>query len=134
MAKPMATSQDFVNWVCGDDLDPEYLMYALIRSRAELRALAMGATHKTIYMPTLEAFHICLPNLKQQKEIVSAVKAQLAAVAEARMAAEAQLREIERLPQRLLAMAFDFEEEVQDARQIHRPAAPRDLREHPAPG
>lgn len=115
MAKPMATSQDFVNWVCGDDLDPEYLMYALIRSRAELRALAMGATHKTIYMPTLEAFHICLPNLKQQKAIVSAVKAQLAAVAEARQAAEAQLREIERLPQRLLAMAFDFEENVQDA-------------------
>ncbi|MGT2458799.1 restriction endonuclease subunit S [Cupriavidus basilensis] len=61
MAAPMATSQDFANWVCGGGLDPEYLMYALIRSRTELRELATGATHKTIYMPTLESFHVCTP-------------------------------------------------------------------------
>lgn len=27
MGRPMATSQDFVNWVCGPDLDPEFLMH-----------------------------------------------------------------------------------------------------------
>lgn len=62
MAKPMATSQDFANWVCGSDLDPEYLMYALIRSRTELRGIATGATHKTIYMPALESFSTLCPS------------------------------------------------------------------------
>jgi type I restriction enzyme S subunit len=28
MGKPMATSQDFVNWVCSEALDPEFLMFA----------------------------------------------------------------------------------------------------------
>jgi type I restriction enzyme, S subunit len=106
MAKPMATSQDFANWVCGDELDPEFLMHALIRARRELRALATGATHKTIYMPTLESFHLCLPPRPEQERIVKRLKAQLAAVEEARIAAQAQLEEIERLPARLLAQAF----------------------------
>jgi type I restriction enzyme S subunit len=61
MGQPMATSQDFANWVCGEELDPEYLMYALIFSRKELLKLASGATHKTIYMPTLKNFHLCEP-------------------------------------------------------------------------
>jgi type I restriction enzyme, S subunit len=106
MGQPMATSQDFANWICGDDLDPEFLMYALIRSRAELRALATGATHKTIYMPALESFHLCLPGREEQEFIVTSLKAQLTAVEEARLAARAQLDEIEELPARLLARAF----------------------------
>ncbi len=61
-AAPMATSQDFANWVCWEELDPEFLKHALIRSRAEPRELATGATHKTIYMPPLELFHICAPH------------------------------------------------------------------------
>ena len=69
----MATSQDFANWVCGDALDPEFLMHALISARKELRELATGATHKTIYMPTLESFHICHPT-KRTRKIVRALK------------------------------------------------------------
>lgn len=107
MAEPMATSQDFANWVCGDDLDPEFLMYALIRARTELRALATGATHKTIYMPMLGSFHLCLPDRATQGAIVHALKAQLAAAEDARQAAQAQLDEIKRLPGRLLAQAFN---------------------------
>jgi type I restriction enzyme S subunit len=57
MGQPMSTSQDFANWICGADLDPEFLMYALVMSRDYLRQIAVGATHKTIYMPTLEAFY-----------------------------------------------------------------------------
>ena len=93
MAQPMATSQDFANWVCGDNLDPEYLMYALICSRTKLRGLATGATHKTIYMPTLEAFHLCAPPIEKQHQIAARLKAQLAEVDKARQAAEAQLRD-----------------------------------------
>lgn len=59
MAEPMATSQDFANWVCGDDLDPEFLMFAMIASRKAIRDTATGATHKTIFMPALGSFHIC---------------------------------------------------------------------------
>src|SRR5262249_45475655 len=70
MGRPMATSQDFANWVCTDALDPEFLMYALIRSRDFLRSIASGATHKTIYFPTLESFHVLHPDVEQQKDIV----------------------------------------------------------------
>ncbi len=106
MAAPMATSQDFANWVCSDELDPEFLMYALICSRTYLRGLATGATHKTIYMPTLEAFHVCMPDLATQKTIAHAVKSQLQVVEQARDAARAQLNEIERLPSRILKGAY----------------------------
>lgn len=108
MAEPMATSQDFANWVCGDDLDPEYLMHALIAARAELRELATGATHKTIYMPTLESFHVCAPVLPEQERIVSRLRDQLTEVDTVREAAEAQLRDIETLPQKILAQAFEM--------------------------
>ncbi len=107
MAKPMATSQDFANWVCGDDLDPEFLMHALIRSRSELRALATGATHKTIYMPTLESFHVCLPERAEQERIVRRLKQLLEVFEQLRIAAKASLEEVERLPARLLAQAFE---------------------------
>ena len=106
MAKPMATSQDFANWVCGDDLDPEFLMYALIGSRKELRSMATGATHKTIYMPALKSLQICHPCIDEQKQIVIRLKAQLAEVEKARKTAEAQLREINLLPQKILSQAF----------------------------
>ena len=103
---PMATSQDFANWVCGDELDPEYLMYALIRSRAELRAIATGATHKTIYMPALESFHVCAPDRPEQERIISALKKELKDVEQVRIALEQQLCDFKQLPNRLLAEVF----------------------------
>ena len=107
MAEPMATSQDFANWVCGDELDPEYLMYALIRSRAELRDLATGATHKTIYMPTLKSFHVCTPPLAEQRRIVGRIKEALEHVERIRTSLRTRQDELAALPQRLLAVAFE---------------------------
>ena len=106
MAQPMATSQDFANWVCGDELEPEFLMHALIRSRKELRDIATGATHKTIYMPQLESFHLCAPGIDEQRRIAQHLNARLAEVENIHTAAAAQLAEIDRLPQRILAQAF----------------------------
>lgn len=71
--RPMATSQDFVNWVCGDRLRPLYLMHALLRSREQLRALSAGSTHKTIYMRIAEQFRALIPPLPLQDEFVSRV-------------------------------------------------------------
>lgn len=103
----MATSQDFANWVCGDALDPEFLMHALIRARKELRDLATGATHKTIYMPTLESFHVCAPDIDAQRRIVRGLKQRLGEASALRAALDAQQTELARLPQRLLAQAFE---------------------------
>ncbi|MCS0631656.1 restriction endonuclease subunit S [Telluria mixta] len=97
MAAPMATSQDFANWVCSDELDPEFLMYALICSRRKLRELATGATHKTIYMPMLEAFHVCVPSIEEQRRIAARLKSQLAEVEATRLAAQAQAQGVARL-------------------------------------
>lgn len=73
MGYPMATSQDFVNWVCGDRLDPLYLMHALIRSRSRLRALSTGSTHKTIYMRVAEQFRVLVPPIELQRRFAERV-------------------------------------------------------------
>jgi type I restriction enzyme S subunit len=70
MGREMATSQDFVNWVCGPDLDPMYLMHAFLRSRNRLRSLSTGSTHKTIYFPTVEQFRALVPPMDLQREFV----------------------------------------------------------------
>jgi type I restriction enzyme S subunit len=74
MGREMATSQDFVNWVCGPDLDPIYLMHALLRSRTRLRSLAPGSTHKTIYFPTVEQFRVLLPPAERQRHFAERMR------------------------------------------------------------
>jgi type I restriction enzyme, S subunit len=49
--------------------------------RADLLGrLAMGSTHKTIYVPDLQALRIPLPPLNEQRHIVSAIRASNAAI------------------------------------------------------
>ena len=71
MGKPMATSQDFVNWVCSDDLDYRFLMYVLLAEKRSFLRFAHGTTHQTIYFPEVKAFHICLPPIEVQRAIAS---------------------------------------------------------------
>src|SRR5262249_8324972 len=61
MGRPMATSQDFVNWVCSKDLDPNYLKYIFVSEGKGLLRFASGSVHQTIYFPEAKAFHICYP-------------------------------------------------------------------------
>ncbi|MGD1039153.1 MAG: restriction endonuclease subunit S [Roseiarcus sp.] len=104
---PMATSQDFVNWVCGPDLDPWFLANALIASQQYLRELASGAIHKTIYVPTVKLLMICTPrDVATQRRIVSNLDQVRQQVARARAAAEAQLMEIDSIESVLLSAAF----------------------------
>ena len=58
----MATSQDFGAWICGARLHNVYLYYVLLAMRPELDRLMIGSTHKTIYMPDIEAFRCPLPD------------------------------------------------------------------------
>lgn len=73
MGREMATSQDFVNWVCGPKLDSTYLMWALIMSRSRLLALSSGSTHRTIYMRVVEQFRVLLPPIGLQREFARRV-------------------------------------------------------------
>lgn len=70
MGRPMATSQDFVNWICGKELNPHFLKCLLIAEGDGLLRFASGAVHQTIYFPEVKAFHICLPKLAEQNRIV----------------------------------------------------------------
>lgn len=71
MARPMATSQDFANWVCSDNLDCRFLVYLLLAEQESLLRFASGAIHQTIYYPELKALHICMPSLPEQQRIVA---------------------------------------------------------------
>lgn len=108
MGTPMATSQDFANWVCGDELDPEFLMYALIRSRASLRDMATGATHKTIYMPALASFYVCAPEIEEQRRIAKRLKTQRLELGALHTALRRQAMDISALPQRILSASFEI--------------------------
>lgn len=71
----MATSQDFVTWTCGDKLDPFYLLWCLRAMRQDLLGrMAIGSTHKTIYVPDLQALRIPLPPIHEQRRIVEEIR------------------------------------------------------------
>ena len=107
LGKPMSTSQDFCNWVCDPNkLDPEFLMYAYMTSQDVLRELGSGAVHKTIYMPTIKSFHICAPEIAEQRRIARTLRDRLSAAESLTAGLRDRLADIERLPQRLLASAF----------------------------
>jgi type I restriction enzyme S subunit len=65
----MATSQDFVNWVCGSGINPYFLKYVLLAETEALWRFASGTTHQTIYYPEAKAFHVCLPSIAEQNAI-----------------------------------------------------------------
>lgn len=65
----MATSQDFVNWVCSEVLDYRFLKYVLVAERRSFSRFAHGTTHQTIYFPEVKAFHIALPPRPEQRAI-----------------------------------------------------------------
>jgi len=91
MGQPMATSQDFANWICSDELDRHFLKYLLLAERKSFARFASGATHQTIYYPELKAFHVCLPPLREQKRIVAILDAAFAGIDAATVNAEKNL-------------------------------------------
>lgn len=77
MGSSMATSQDIVTWTCGSRLNPYYLLWCLRAMRPDLLGrLAMGSTHKTIYVPDLQMLRIPLPDMSEQQKIVEAIRRQ----------------------------------------------------------
>jgi type I restriction enzyme, S subunit len=80
MPEPMATSQDFWNWICGPKLLPEYLLL-LFRSMAQkFEESTSGSTHKTIYQGIAAGLVICVAPMNEQHDIAKYVFARLRAV------------------------------------------------------
>jgi len=71
----MATSQDFVNWVCTDALDWRFLKSVLVAERDALLRYAHGTTHQTIYFPEVKAFWLATPPRSEQHAITSVLGA-----------------------------------------------------------
>lgn len=71
MGKEMATSQDFVNWVCGPRLRSRYLHYILVAEQESVRRFAHGSVHPTVYYPEVKAFHVCIPEPSEQDAILA---------------------------------------------------------------
>jgi type I restriction enzyme, S subunit len=84
MGQPMAVSQDFMTWTPGPKLRSRFLLYALRGLRPELRRLATGSTHKTIYMPDLLALKAPLPPLPAQEAIAEFLDEELSRLGRAR--------------------------------------------------
>ena len=77
MGLEMATSQDFATWTCGRRLRPRFLLICLRAMRQDLLGrLAMGSTHKTIYMPDIESIKVPIPPLSEQDDLVVAAYAE----------------------------------------------------------
>ena len=66
---PMATSQDFANWVCGPKILPAYLVQVFRHMAREWLRLQEGSTHQTIYMPVFKRLQILLPSMTEQRKI-----------------------------------------------------------------
>ena len=71
MPEPMATSQDYWNWVCSPRLLPEYLLLVFRSMRPEYDRLMMGSTHRTIYEADAASLHIPVPPLAEQRAIAT---------------------------------------------------------------
>lgn len=80
MPIPMATSQDYWNWVCGPSLLPEYLVIVFRAMKDHFAALMMGSTHKTIYQADAAGIHIPLPPLPEQRRIAKLVTQRTGAI------------------------------------------------------
>jgi len=104
--RPMATSQDFVNWVCGDRLVPEFLQYLLLAEGNDLLRFSSGAVHKTIYFPEVKAFHVCVPSVAEQHRIVAILDEAFEAIGTAKANTERNLRNANEIFDSYLATVF----------------------------
>lgn len=111
---PGITSPDYVALRGREGLVDSRWFYYWLRSPDGERciaSLARGAVRERMLFNRLVEGEIALPPYPVQQ----AASRALAELRPMKVAIEARLREIERLPQRLLAQVFDFEEEAEDA-------------------
>lgn len=90
-----------------DKLDRGYLFYWLLSIRNQLIESSFGGAQPNISQAVIRDLDVPWVPVPEQCCIAARLKAQLAEVDTARKAAMGQLREVEALPDRLLARAFE---------------------------
>lgn len=116
MGEPMATSQDFATWTCGTTLDPRFLLLCLRAMRSDLLGrLAMGSTHKTIYMPDIEGIRVPLPPRDEQSAIVTTIWQKLRPTDEAINRVERQIELLRERRQALITAAVTGQLDMAEA-------------------
>ena len=117
MPCPMATTQDFANWVCGPNIRPEYLLYVFRGMGQEFKRLTMGSTHQTIYMPDIGKLCTAVPPPEEQDKIVEFIRAQTARLSVLKMSIGDQIGKLKEYRTALISAAvtgkIDVRGEVQ---------------------
>lgn len=88
---------------------PEWIHFYLRRKEtlnAAIKTFTGTVGQQRVPISFLENLEIPVPPVEKQHQITARLKAQLAEVEKARLAAETQLREINALPAKILAQAF----------------------------
>lgn len=68
-SQEMATSQHFINYICGAKMDNRFLYYYLCSLRPIFERIATGNTIKTIGLPFFKELKVVVPTLGEQKMI-----------------------------------------------------------------
>jgi len=84
----------------------EYVYLAMKSMQSEIYALRRGSAQPHVYAKDVATITIPLPPVAEQKRIVAALNAKMAATEKVRAAAEAQLEAVAALPAALLREAF----------------------------
>lgn len=92
-----------------DTWDADFLHHWLMASYDDLRSLSdgRGGNQANLNGGLLNALEIPAPDINEQRRIVTDLKHQLAEADALRAALEQQLRDLDALPQRILAQAFE---------------------------
>jgi type I restriction enzyme, S subunit len=106
MGKPMATSQDFVNWIPTSAVISDWLRVIFTADRDALIRFGKGTVHKTIYFPEWLSASIALPPLTEQARIVAEVDRHLSIISEVESEVDANLRRTQALRQATLSNKF----------------------------
>ncbi|WP_313324831.1 restriction endonuclease subunit S [Sphingobium yanoikuyae] len=112
MKRPMATSQDFANWVCGPTLVPAYLVQVFRHMEREWDRLQEGSTHQTIYMPVFKKLQILLPPTTEQQKIADVGEAFDIRIAKERETRKVLVENRDALAQELLSGRIRLPESI----------------------
>ncbi|MGM0434209.1 MAG: restriction endonuclease subunit S [Pseudomonadota bacterium] len=107
MGAPMATSQDFVNWVPTGAVTSAWLRLVFGAHREYLMKFGKGTTHRTIYFPEWMSVHIGLPPIEEQQRIVEEVDAKLSELDAIGDTIDSGLSRSQLLRQSVLKCAFE---------------------------
>jgi type I restriction enzyme, S subunit len=103
---PACTNQGFKSFVCGDDVDPEYVLWYLRSSRDLVRSLGSGTTFLELSGKAAAKVPIPIPPLDEQRRIVENIEQQVTRIEAAENALRASHRRVKSLRAAILDEAW----------------------------